>query len=106
MVKSKKGHSLVNISRNSLKSKIGHLNIDPKPYAKYENPSSRGSQVIVLTKGHNFAIQGPTEKKKKSLRLFFVLMPQIKFQDPSSRGSLVLQPTTMQGFFGNFGKGP
>ena len=43
MVKSKKGHNLVNISRNSLKSWSGHLNIDPKPYAKYENPSSSGS---------------------------------------------------------------
>ena len=50
MVKSKKGHNLVNISRNLLKSKIGHLNIDPKPYAKYENPSSSGSHVIVLTR--------------------------------------------------------
>ena len=44
-------------------------------------------------KGHNFAIQGPTEKKKIRDRLFFVLMLYIKFQAPSSRGSLVLQPT-------------
>ena len=44
-------------------------------------------------KGHNFAIQGPTEKKKKHVRLFFVLMLYIKFQVPSSSGSLVLQPT-------------
>ena len=50
MVESKKGNNLVNISRNSLKSKAGHLNIDPKPYAKYENPSSRGSQDVVLTR--------------------------------------------------------
>ena len=49
MVKSKKGHNLVNISRNLLKSLSGHPNIDPKPYAKYENPSSSGYQVIVLT---------------------------------------------------------
>ena len=50
MVKSKKGHNLVNISRNSFKSFSGHPNIDPKPYAKYENPSSSASQVIVLTR--------------------------------------------------------
>ena len=50
MVESKKGHNLVNISRNLFKSKSGHLNIDPKPYAKYENPGSSGSQDIVLTR--------------------------------------------------------
>ena len=43
-------------------------------------------------KGHNFAIQGPTEKKIR-VRLFFVLMLYKKFQVPSSSGSLVLQPT-------------
>ena len=50
MVKSKKGHNLVNISLNSLKSLSGHLNIDSKPYAKYQNPSSSGSQDIMLTR--------------------------------------------------------
>ena len=45
-------------------------------------------------KGHNFAIQGPTEKKIR-VRLFFVLMLHIKFQVPSSSRSLLLQPTTM-----------
>ena len=48
MVESKKGHNIVNISRNSLKSLSGHLSIDRKPYAKYENSNSSGSQVIVL----------------------------------------------------------
>ena len=43
-------------------------------------------------KGHNFAIQGATEKKIR-VRLFFVMMLYIKFQVPSSSGSLVLQPT-------------
>ena len=43
-------------------------------------------------KGHNFAIQGPTEKKIHVL-LFFVLMLYIKFQVPNSSRSLVLQPT-------------
>ena len=46
-------------------------------------------------KGHNFAIQGPTEKKNNTCSLTFVLMLHIKFQVPSSSGSLVLQPTTM-----------
>ena len=50
MVESKKRHNLVNILRNSLKSLSGHLNIDTKPYVKYENPSSI-SQDIVLTIG-------------------------------------------------------
>ena len=44
-----------------------------------------------LKKGHNFAIQGLTEKKNKC-SLFFVLMLYIKFQVPSSSCSLVLQP--------------
>ena len=50
MVKSKKGHHLVNISRNSLKSYSGHLNIDLKQYDKYENSSLSGSQDIMLTR--------------------------------------------------------
>ena len=54
MVESKKGLNLVNISGNSL----GHLHIDPKPYAKYENPSSSGSQDIVLTKFYGRVEQG------------------------------------------------
>ena len=40
-------------------------------------------------KGHNFAIQGPTEKKI-CVRLLFVLMLHIKFQVPSSSRCLVL----------------
>ena len=43
-------------------------------------------------KGHNFAIQGPTENKI-CVRLFFLLMLYIKFRVPSSSSSLVLQPT-------------
>ena len=43
-------------------------------------------------KGHNFAIQGPTEKKIR-ICLSFVLMLYMKVQVPSSSGSLVLQPT-------------
>ena len=99
MVKSKKGHNLVNILRNSLKSQSSHLNIDPKPYAKYKNLSSSGSQVIVLTKflwpsrkrGITLSYKG--RPKKIRARLFFVLMLYIKFQVPSSVGSLVSHPT-------------
>ena len=50
LVESKKGHNLVNISRNSLKSLTDHLNLNLKSYAKYQNPSSSGSQDIVLTR--------------------------------------------------------
>ena len=45
-----KGHNLVNTSQNSLKSISGHLNIDPNLYVKYQNPCSRGSQDILLTR--------------------------------------------------------
>ena len=72
MVKSKKGHNFANISRNSLKSYSGHLNIDPKPYAKYENPCTSGPKEFLSRffmaeskKGLNFAIQGLTKTKKK-----------------------------------------
>ena len=50
MADSKKGHNLVNISRYSLKSKSGHVNIDPYLYATYQKPRSSGSQDIVLTR--------------------------------------------------------
>ena len=49
MVESKKEHNLVNISLNLLKIESGHLNINPKSYAKHYNPSSNGSQDIELT---------------------------------------------------------
>ena len=53
-----------------------------------------------LKKGHNFAIQGPTEKEKKYVfAYFFVLMLHIKFQVPSSSRSLVLQSTTMLNWY-------
>ena len=102
MVELNKGHNLIIIIRNSLKGLSGHLNIDPKPYAKYENPSSSRSQDIVLIR-----FLWPSPKRGKSLpfkvqlkqkihvRLFFVLMLHIKFKVPSSSGSIVLQPTTL-----------
>ena len=37
-------HNSINVSPNSLKTFPDHLNIDPKLYAKYQNPSSGGSQ--------------------------------------------------------------
>ena len=50
MVESNKGHNLVNISQNLLKTLSGHLNTDPKSYAKHQNPCSRGFQDVVLTR--------------------------------------------------------
>ena len=58
MVESKKGHNPVNILLNSLKSR---LNIDPNPYVKYQNPSSRDSQDIVLTR-FSHCYNGKVEK--------------------------------------------
>ena len=94
-------HNLVNISWNSFKNYPGHLNINPKQYAKYRNPSSSCSPDSILTrffncynrikskKGHNFAKLVPTEKI--CIRLNFVLMRHIKFKVPSSSGSLTNQ---------------
>ena len=48
MAESKNRHNSVNISRNSLNSYSGNLNIDPNMYLKYQNSSSSGSQDIVL----------------------------------------------------------
>ena len=45
------------------------------------------------SKTHNFAIQGPTEKKKSSL--IFCTDATIKFQVLSSSASLFLQPTAL-----------
>ena len=42
--------NLVNASQKFVKSKSSHLNIFPNLYVKYQNPSSRGSQDIVLTR--------------------------------------------------------
>ena len=65
MAASEKGHNPVNISRNSLKSQSGHLNIDPNLYAKYQNPSSSGSQDIMLTRfSHCYPIAIIVESKK------------------------------------------
>ena len=99
MTESKKGHNFAIQGPTKKKNK---KNIDPKPYAKYENPSSSGSQVIVLTRflwpsrkrGITLPYKG-RPKKKICVHLFFVLILHIKFQVPSSSRSLVLQPTTM-----------
>ena len=50
VAKSKKGHNSINVSQNSLKNYSGHLNINSKLYAIYQNPSSSSSQDIFLTK--------------------------------------------------------
>ena len=49
MVESEKGNNLVNISGNSLNSSSGHLNVNHKQYAKYQDPCSSGSQDIAFT---------------------------------------------------------
>ena len=46
-------------------------------------------------KGHNFAIQGLTEKKENTCSLIFCTDTTYKIQVPSSSSSLVLQPTAM-----------
>ena len=48
--KSKKVHNSINVLENSLESQSGHLNNDPKLYAKYQKPSSSSSQDILVTR--------------------------------------------------------
>ena len=62
MAESKRGHNLVNISWNSLKSLLIHGHNDPKPYTKYHHPSSCGSQDIMLTMFFN-CYNGRVEKE-------------------------------------------
>ena len=75
-----KGHNLVITSQNSLKSKSGHLNIDPNLFVKYHNPSSRGSLDIMLTRflwpsrkrGITLPYKGRPKKKKKYVFAYFL----------------------------------
>ena len=71
-----KGHNLVNTSQNSLKSKSGHLNIDPDLYVKYQNPSSTGYQDIVLTR-FLYSYNGGVEKGAQSSQYFTGLAPKL-----------------------------
>ena len=41
-----KGHNSANVLQNSFKS---HLNIDPKQYSKFQDPSSSNALDIMLT---------------------------------------------------------
>ena len=63
-VESKRGHNLVNISRNL----SGHPNIDPKSkYAKYQNPSLSASQDCFngrAEKAHNSVNISQTSLKR------------------------------------------
>ena len=62
LVQSKKGDSPDNILGNSLnKSLSGHLNIETKPFAKYQNPSSSSSHDIVYTR-FSHCYNGQVEK--------------------------------------------
>ena len=103
MAKTKKVHNsqyFVKFAQNIMRS---FKNIDPKPYAKYQDRSSSGSQDIELTRFF-YCYNGRIEKWdinlpysvrpiKKSVRLLFVLMPHIKFEVPSPSDPLVLPPT-------------
>ena len=76
-----KEHNLVNTSQNLLKSKSGHLNIDPDFRSifykvKYQNPSSRGSQDMVLTR-FLYCYNGRVEKKAQSSQYFTGLAPKL-----------------------------
>ena len=71
-----KGHNLVNTSQNSLESKSDHLNIDPDLYVKYQNPSSRGSQDIVVTI-FLYCYNGRVEKGAQSSQYFTGLAPKL-----------------------------
>ena len=71
-----KGHNLVNTSPNSLKSQSGQLNIDPTLYVKYQNPSSRGSQDIVLTR-FLYCYDGRVENWARSSQYFTELAPKL-----------------------------
>ena len=71
-----KGHNLVNTSQHSLKSKSGHLNINPNLYVKYQNPSSRGSQDIVLTR-FLYCYNGRVEKGAHFSQYFMELAPKL-----------------------------
>ena len=71
-----KGHNLVNISQNSLKNKSGHHNIDPDLYVKYQNPSLRGFQDIIL-KRFLYCDNGRVEKGAQSSQYFTGLAPKL-----------------------------
>ena len=71
-----KGHNLVNASQNSLKSKSGHLNIDPNLYEKYQNSSSRGFQDIVLTR-FLYCYNGRVENGAQSSQYFTEFAPKL-----------------------------
>ena len=101
-----KGHNLVITSQNSLKSKSGYLNIDPNLYVKYQNPSSKGSYDIVLTR-FLYCYNGRFEKGAQSSQYFMELAPKLirsskycmpnlyaKYQNPSSRGSYDIMLTS------------
>ena len=70
-----KGHDLVNTSQNSIKTKSGHLNIDPNLYVKYQNPSSSGSQDIVLTR-FLYCYNGRIQKGVQFSQSFTELAPK------------------------------
>ena len=98
MAESEKGHNSVNILWNTNKSYSVHLNFNPNLNAKYQNPSSSGSQDIVLTrfsivimpeseKGHNSVNILWNTLKSYSVHLNITFNRYAKYQNPSSSGS-------------------
>ena len=65
---SKKVHYSVKILLNSLKNYSRHLDIESKPDANYQNPSSSGSQDIVLTR-FSIALMAESKKERNSISI-------------------------------------
>ena len=91
MTESEKGHNSVNILWNTIKSYSVHLNFNPNLNAKYQNPSSSGSQDIVLTR-FSIVIMAESEKGHNSVNILWNTLKIIfnryaKYQNPSSSGS-------------------
>ena len=73
MAESKKGYNLVNIIQNSPKSQSGHLNINPNLSVKHQNPSSSGSQDIVLTR-FLYCFNDRVEKEDNSVNIYILCL--------------------------------
>ena len=82
-----------------LKSQSGHLNIDPKQYAKYQDPSSSGSIDVMLT-WFSYCYNSKVRKRSITLSIFYGIQSKVnqvintdpklyaKYKFPSSSGPL------------------
>ena len=64
-VQSGKGHNSVSVLQNSVKS---HLNMDPKQYSEFQDPSSSNSLHIVLTR-FSIIIIAKSKKEHNSINV-------------------------------------